>query len=109
MQPARDPLTELRRNDGGMTGNVCEQALSYRAIDIRAQDRFGFALRHERCDQLGGGPALALHHMADQEPVAIVVAGRGWIEIGITALQTPYQTIDIGSVTEADVVRQALV
>src|SRR5579862_941760 len=105
MKIARDRLTELRRNDGGMTPKTRAKNPGLpRALTIYHQQPFRFALRHEGRNQPIRHPALALHHIADQEPVAVVVAGTGRIEVGITGLQALDETFDIGSIAKADVI-----
>jgi hypothetical protein len=52
MQLIRDRLTELRRNDGGMTPNVrVKNPGLLHALTIRRQQLFRFALRHEGCNE----------------------------------------------------------
>ena len=104
MRIARDRLTELRRNDGGMTPKtrMKNPGLPH-ALTIRRQQPFRFALRHEGRNELSRRPAPALHHIADQQPVAVIVAGTGRIEVGIAGLQTLDETFDIGIDTRTSV------
>src|ERR1700726_1516941 len=110
MQLTRDRLTELRRNDGGMTRKtrVKLPALPH-ALTICGELPLRLALRHEGRNESPRHPAPALHHIAGQEPVAVIVAGTGRIEVGVAGLQTPDESFDIGFIAEADIIGQPLV
>src|SRR3569832_977585 len=110
MQTVHDRLTELRRNDGGMTRKVrAETPRLPRAFNVRTQHRLRVALWHERRDQFGSCPAIELHHVPDEEPIAVIMAGAGGIEIGVSCPQALNKAFDIGIGAESDVIGEPFI